>query len=129
VIAFVGELPTSLRERSLRIHLNRKCAKDVVEPLTPAKIAHLNEMCVRLVQWGAVHFDQLAAANPLIPDAIINRTRDNWRPLIAIADEAGGRWPETARALALKAAADAEADVSPGIAALRDIRQISRRRR
>ena len=40
----------------------------------------------------------------------------NWQPLIAIADAAGGNWPAAALALAGKAAAEAEADVSPGVA-------------
>ena len=45
----------------------------------------------------------------------------NWQPLIAIADAAGGNWPAAALALAGKAAAEAEADVSPGVASLRDV--------
>ena len=35
-----------------------------------------------------------------MPAEIGNRTADNWRPLIAIADVAGGEWPERAREIA-----------------------------
>ena len=45
----------------------------------------------------------------------------NWQPLIAIADAAGGNWPAAALALAGRAAAEAEGDVSPGVASLRDV--------
>ena len=48
----------------------------------------------------------------------------NRQPLIAIADAAGGNWPAAARALAAKAAAEAKADVSPGVALLRDVLQL-----
>ncbi len=123
-IALIGELPATLRDRSLRIYLNRKRPHEDVAPLDVAAIARLKELKSRAERWAAQHLDQLAAANPVMPDAITNRTRDNWRPLIAIADAAGGRWPELARSLAVKAAAEDESHVSPGIALLRDIRQI-----
>ena len=35
------------------------------------------------------------------PDALDDRASDNWRPLIALADTAGGKWPGRARAAAL----------------------------
>ena len=63
----------------------------------------------RLAQAGAVisakalrfaldNKKALANADPQIPDEIIHeRARDNWRPLLAIADLCGGDWPERAR--------------------------------
>jgi hypothetical protein len=44
-----------------------------------------------------------------MPDGIINREADNWRPLLAIADAAGGEWPERARKAAIAAHAAAAA--------------------
>src|SRR5262249_8719789 len=35
--------------------------------------------------------------DPEIPDALDDRAADNWRPLLAIADLAGGAWPRRAR--------------------------------
>jgi hypothetical protein len=40
------------------------------------------------------------AADPAMPAALVNRTADNWRPLLAIADVAGGAWPQKARSAA-----------------------------
>src|SRR5262245_34885677 len=36
-------------------------------------------------------------SDPNMPPGVINREADNWRPLLAIADEAGGEWPKRAR--------------------------------
>ena len=45
-----------------------------------------------------------------MPAQLHDRAADNWRPLLAIADAAGGEWPERAReaAVALSAGGDAE---------------------
>ncbi len=37
----------------------------------------------------------------MLPGALDDRAADNWRPLIALADTAGGKWPGRARAAAL----------------------------
>src|SRR4029450_8810401 len=60
---------------------------------------------------------------PDIPVAIFTRVADNWRPLLAIADAAGGDWPERARRV-LVAMAGVNDDQSTGamlFAAPRDI--------
>jgi putative DNA primase/helicase len=53
---------------------------------------------------------QLRVSDPDIPaDNTNDRARDNWRPLLSIADLAGGEWPQKARTAA-RAMAGAEAD-------------------
>jgi hypothetical protein len=37
----------------------------------------------------------------IVVDGLYNRVADNWEPLLAIADAAGGDWPEDARAIAV----------------------------
>ena len=44
------------------------------------------------------HADELRDAWPDMPDGITDRAADVWEPLIAIADRAGGDWPDRARA-------------------------------
>jgi hypothetical protein len=58
-----------------------------------------------------------------MPATVSNRAADNWRLLTAIANEAGGRWPNLARSLATQITPDAEADESSAIGVLRDIRE------
>jgi putative DNA primase/helicase len=60
-----------------------------------------------------------------VPADLHDRAADNWRPLFAIADAAGGHWPETARstALALSGGADGEGQ-SKAVLLLGDIRDV-----
>ena len=44
-----------------------------------------------------------------MPAALFNREADNWRPLFAIAEAAGGEWPRRVREAATQAAAGSEA--------------------
>jgi hypothetical protein len=124
MLALVGDPSATLRDRSIRIYLNRKPPDDSVALVDAAARARFEELLLRSAHWAAQHFDRIAAANPAMPGSIGNRTADNWRPLLAIADAAGGRWPELARTLAVNAAADSEPDESFAICVLRDIRAI-----
>ncbi len=125
-IALIGVLPSTLRDRSLQITLKRKRPEETVAPLDGPALARLNRFCERSAIWAAKHSDRLAASNPNMPRAITNRAADNWAPLLSIADAAGGSWPQLARAVAVRSAADAQADISPGAAVLSDIRKIFR---
>ena len=40
-------------------------------------------------------------ADPVVPEGLTDRQKDGWRPLLALADAAGGRWPELARSVAV----------------------------
>jgi hypothetical protein len=66
------------------------------------------------------HAATIAAADPPIPPGLTNRAADVWEPLLAIADLAGGRWPELARTAAVGLTATAR-DRSPIGALLFDI--------
>jgi hypothetical protein len=72
------------------------------------------------------HGDALAAASPAVPEDLDDRAADSWEPLLAVADAAGGRWPELARQLAVEYSgdrADEEAE-SPGIELVADLRDL-----
>jgi putative DNA primase/helicase len=124
-MAFIGEIPPELRSRSLRIGLQRKLPHQTVAPLDPAALAHLQCLCERSAAWVAANFEQLVTANPILPPELANRFADNWRPLLAIADLAGGHWPDTARAIGVMTAG-ADPNASPGVALLTDIRRVFR---
>jgi hypothetical protein len=51
----------------------------------------------RMARWAMDHHDGLAAADPAVPALLHDRAADNWRPLLAIADAAGGKWLSRAR--------------------------------
>jgi putative DNA primase/helicase len=60
-----------------------------------------------------------------MPASVFNRVADNWRPLLAIADAAGGEWPARARRAVQCAGASATGDdQSVRVLLLTDIRAI-----
>ena len=57
---------------------------------------------------GWSRLDALTDAEPDMP--VEDRAADVWEPLIAVADQAGGAWPERARGACLTLTGKAEAD-------------------
>ena len=81
-------------------------------------------------RWGEDNVETLKAMRPSIPDELNNRAADNWNPLLAIADLAGGEWPDLARGAALALSSDADAtDGTIGVQLLAAIRDIFQQRK
>ena len=66
----------------------------------------------------------LKTAVPELPAGFDNRLGDNWRLMLAIADLAGGEWPDQARQAATAIARGGTSDMSIGIKLLADIKDI-----
>jgi putative DNA primase/helicase len=69
----------------------------------------------------------LSDREPELPDDLDDRAADNWEPLLAIADQAGGPWPERARATALLLSggrADSAEAGDSGVQLLADVRAV-----
>jgi putative DNA primase/helicase len=97
VIALIGTLPDTLHDRAVTIDLKRKLRTESVAPFRPDRADHLDLLARKAARWAQDNAEAIASADPEMPDGIINREADNWRPLLAIADAAGGAWPERAR--------------------------------
>ena len=76
------------------------------------------------MRWAADNAERIRAADPDMPDGIFNRTADNWSPLLAIADAAGGEWPARARRAAQRAGTAPGDEHSVNVQLLADIRAI-----
>jgi putative DNA primase/helicase len=118
-IAMIGKLPATWQSRSIPITLKRMLPNDTVEPLRQGRTAHLNPLKRKSRRWTLDHAGELRAIDPELPETLYGRAADNWRPLVAIADIAGGAWPEKARATAEKLGGRFE-DWAP-VMALRDV--------
>ena len=70
---------------------------------------------------------ELAAATPERTEGVINRLWLVWRPLLAIADQAGGEWPRRARE-ALSEARARTTETGLAVQLLLDIRDIMQAR-
>ena len=82
------------------------------------ELDRLARMCAK---WAADNIGRLRGADPAVPPNLYNRAADNWRPLLAIADAAGGDWPERARGIA---AQTVDADQAKRVGLLADIRDV-----
>jgi putative DNA primase/helicase len=82
----------------------------------------LGELARKIARWAIDSGTTVQTAAPLIPDALDDRARDNWEPLIALADTAGGNWPARARAAALALSGRRDDDDEIGVAILGAIR-------
>ncbi len=109
-IAMIGRLPGTLADRSVAIELSRRLASEAVEPFRVDRTEHLGQLASKAARWAADSLDLLRAADPVMPPGVFNRAADNWRALLAIADAAGGEWPQRSRRALEATRAEAEDD-------------------
>jgi len=57
-------------------------------------------------RWACDFIPTLKAITPEEPEGLNDRAADNWRPLFAIAQLCGGKWPDRAKVAALALSAD-----------------------
>ena len=94
VIAAIGELPETLMDRCIVVTMQRKRAGEVCKRLRKLDGEPWRQKCAR---WVADNWAAIARAEPNVPEGLNDRAADIWEPLLAIADIAGGIWPELAR--------------------------------
>ncbi|MEU9608715.1 DUF3631 domain-containing protein [Streptomyces sp. NPDC048057] len=99
-LAGIGDLPDTIMDRSVVVRMRRRGpGEKVAEFRTARDTPALHAVRDRLVAWlGPLH-DTAMELTPSMP--VEDRAADTWQPLIAIADLAGGPWPEAARAACL----------------------------
>jgi hypothetical protein len=89
------------------------------------RVRQFGELARKICRWAEDNGNRLTNADPDVPDSVFNRAADNWRPLLAVADAAGGDWPERARKAARAAAGDAEGEEAEArLAVLVDIKSV-----
>jgi putative DNA primase/helicase len=109
-IALIGQLPGTLADRSVTVDLKRRKQSEQVEPFRLDRTEHLDTLARKIARWAGDNAERVRAADPEMPDGVFNREADNLRPLLAIADVAGGEWPERARKAAGESLETEEAD-------------------
>lgn len=120
-----GTLPDTLRDRSMGVRLRRRAPGEQVERLRLDRLDRMTPTKRRCSRWAYDHSDELREADPAVPESLHDRARDNWRPLLAIADAAGVSWPERAREAALLLSAGRDEDeASARVLLLGDLRRL-----
>jgi hypothetical protein len=125
-LAGLGDLPDTIMSRSIIIRMRKRAAHEHVEPFrTREQELPGHELRERLATWACTVAEACGAAWPAMPDGIIDRPAEVWEPLIAVADAAGGDWPQRAREACValcKSASDRRATL--GVRLLADLRTI-----
>jgi len=126
MIALIGRLPATLEDRAIVLPMRRRAPGEAVERIRRDSLQRQCEpLRRRIARWVAEHLPALRAADPAVPEALDDRQADNWRSLLAIADEAGGSWPTLARTAARHLAGPvAEADTAAPVRLLADLREL-----
>jgi hypothetical protein len=93
-----GDLLTALLSRGIKIRMSKAPGGDPPAKMT-REAGHQGARAREwLASWAAQVRDQVAGAQPDTPEGIDGRAEQIWEPLLAVADAAGGQWPERARA-------------------------------
>jgi hypothetical protein len=124
-IAGIGKLPDTVGDRSIPIRLKRAGRREVARFREREAQRECAEIAARLAAWSASNLETLRQARPDIPPRLSDRQADVCEPLLAIADLAGGDWPEGARTALMELCGGTQADDdSTGVKMLADIKRI-----
>jgi hypothetical protein len=123
ILSGIGRLADTIEDRALIVRMRRRRKDEAAERLRHGiRFEETRRKCVKFVSDNA---EAIRSANPEIPDGLNDRAADNWATLLALADLAGGDWPNSARRAALELSGSEEAEaLGINTRLLADIRQI-----
>ena len=120
-IATIRAVADTLEDRAIVVQLQRKPPTATVAPLRRRDSEEFAALRSQAARWAIDNFDPLVDADPQLPNGLNDRASDNWRPLLAIADLAGGEWRQEARQAACLLSGEAQ-DGAIGVVLLKDVR-------
>jgi hypothetical protein len=95
ILAGIGDLASTIRDRSIIIHLTKAPASAVHARFDRRHTSFETALGRKIARWAQDNFAAIEALrDPSMPPEAINRLADNWRPLFAIAQVIGGHWPD-----------------------------------
>jgi hypothetical protein len=121
-----GAMPATITTRAITIHMHRRRADEPVDPFRERQVARdAQPLREQLAAWIDSTGTQLGDAQPDMPNGVTDRPAEIWEPLLAIADTAGGHWPDTARGACRHFVLDAGPSMtSLGVRLLADLREL-----
>lgn len=99
-LAGIGHLPETLMSRAVILTMRRKMKGESAENLRHPDGEAFTRIKRQLARWSIDSGAVFAGLSPEL-EGLNNRAADNWEPLLALADIAGGEWPKMARFTAL----------------------------
>jgi hypothetical protein len=88
------KLPDTTLSRAIIVEMQRKRPSEKVADFDHIDDDDLAELRARCARWAADNAEQVKKWEPTIPDGFHNRTRANWKAMLAIAEVCG--WQEKA---------------------------------
>jgi Protein of unknown function (DUF3631) len=125
--AGIGSLPDTVTDRCVPIRLRKKRRDENVERFRKREAKEVaSPIRERFEAWMRDEkiMATLRMARPAIPDALSDRQADICEPLLAVADLAGGEWPQRAREALIEICVSEENEESIGVKLLSDIRRV-----
>jgi putative DNA primase/helicase len=120
----IGHVADTLMDRAIVLELRRKLPNEQVERLRYAEPGLFENLAAELCRFAEDYQEEVREARPELPSQLNDRAQDNWEPLLAIADVAGGEWPELAREAALKLSGASDSVKTIAVELLSDIDEI-----
>nr|WP_243703133.1 DUF3631 domain-containing protein [Mycobacterium marinum] len=126
MLAGLDDLPDTLMSRSIVNRMQRRAPTEPVEPWRPRingpKAEALRQ---RIEAWADSVRDRAGGLWPEMPPGVQDRDADVWEAPLAVAELAGGHWPETARVAAVTLVTASKAGApSVGVQLLRDLKVV-----
>ncbi len=123
-LAGLDDLPDTIMSRAIVIRMRRRAPNEVIESFRRRTHSGAGQVLnERISAWVISAWADLDGAWPDLPAGVEDRNADVWEPLLAIADAAGGHWPERAREAAVAFVTDAATSSGGvGLQLLADIR-------
>lgn len=116
VIAGIGNLPDTIADRAISIRMKRRAAHEKVAKFRRRQA--VQEANGIVLDRGRVPVVPVVP----VPEDLNDRAADSWEPLIAVAQAAGGFWPERGWRAALALSGRDDRPISVGMRLLTDIR-------
>lgn len=111
-LAGIGAMPDTIEDRAVVVRMRRRAPGERVAPYRERRDGPaLRALAQQLNQWLRGHLAELAAVEPAMP--VEDRAADTWEPLVAVADLAGGTWPDRARRACEVLTADRDGSTPP----------------
>lgn len=123
-LAGIGHLADTIMDRSIVLELRRKLPHEEVLRLRHAEPGLFDDLSAKLARFASDTRERLRRCRPDLPNALHDRAQDNWEPLLAIAEMAGGEWQQIARHAAIKLSGSTGDGGTMGNELLADIREV-----
>jgi hypothetical protein len=121
-----GRMPRTITDRAITPHMRRRAPGETVAEYRERDAeAGAEPLRARLEDWADTNLAALTDARPVMPAGVRDRPAEVWEALLAVADAAGGDWPQRARTACRYFVLESSADdrLSFGVRLLSDVRE------